>query len=65
LLNLDNATYKHKELVQANALKSFSGFFDKISDKDKVISLAKDLQKSKSSKAKKEAAVFLKKWNAK
>jgi hypothetical protein len=65
LLNLDNATYTHKELVQANALKSFSGFFDKISDKDKVISLAKDLQKSKSSKAKKEAAAFLEKWTAK
>jgi hypothetical protein len=65
LLNLDNATYKHKELVQANALKSFSGFFDRISDKEKVISLAEDLQKSKSSKAKKEAAAFLKKWNVK
>jgi hypothetical protein len=63
LLNLDNATYKHKELVQANALRSFSQYFDRISDKDKIVSLAKDLQKSKSSRAKKEAAEFLEKWS--
>jgi AAA+ ATPase superfamily predicted ATPase len=63
LLNLDNAAYKHKELVQANALRSFSQYFDRISDKDKIVSLAKDLQKSKSSRAKKEAAEFLEKWS--
>lgn len=65
LLNLDKATYKHKELVQANALKSFSEYFDSITDKDKIVSLAKELQKNKSSKAKKEATEFLKKWRPK
>jgi hypothetical protein len=65
LLNLDKATYKHKELVQANALSSFSAYFDRVSDKDAVVSLAKELRKSKSSRAKKEAAMFLKKWNIK
>ena len=65
LLNLDKATYKHKELVQANALRSFSEYFDRISDKDKIVSLAKELQKNKSSRAKKEATEFLKKWNIK
>jgi hypothetical protein len=65
LLNLDKATYKHKELVQANALRSFSEYFDRTSDKDKTVSLAKELQKNKSSRAKKEATEFLKKWNIK
>ncbi|HJX23954.1 MAG TPA: hypothetical protein VJ574_06080 [Candidatus Bathyarchaeia archaeon] len=61
LLNLDKATYKHKELVQANALSSFSKYFDRIADNNKVASLAKDLTKSKSSRAKREAAQFLEK----
>ena len=65
LLNLDKAAYKHKELVQANALRSFSEYFDYISDKEKIVSLAKELQKNKSSRAKKEATEFLKKWNTK
>ncbi len=63
LLNLDKATYKHKELVQANALTSFSQYFEKISDKAKIISLARELQKNKSARAKKEAAELLKKWD--
>ena len=63
LLNLDKATYKHKELVQANALVSFSEYYEQINDKDKILNLAKELQKNKSSRAKKEAAKFLKKWN--
>jgi hypothetical protein len=65
LLNLDKATYKHTELVQANALRSFSEYFDRISDKTKIVSLAKELQKNKSSRAKKEATEFLRKWNIK
>ena len=65
LLNLDGATYKHVELVQANALGSFSEFFDRISAKDRVVSLARELLQSNSAKAKKEAAAFLKKWNIK
>jgi hypothetical protein len=65
LLNLDKATYKHKELVQANALRSFSEYFDRINDKDEIVSLAKTLQKNKSARAKKEATDFLKKWNIK
>ena len=65
LLNIDEATYNHKELVQANALKAFSEYYDKISDQDKVLSLAKALQKNKSARAKKEANEFLKKWNNK
>jgi hypothetical protein len=62
LLNLDKATYKHKELVQANALSSFSNYLDRIADKNKVVSLAKDLTKSRSPRAKREAAQFLEKW---
>jgi hypothetical protein len=64
LLNLDEATYKHKDLVQAEALKSISEFFDKVSDKSKVAALAKELQESKG-RAKKESSEFLKKWNLK
>jgi hypothetical protein len=61
LLNIDKATYNHKELVQANALKAFSEYYDKIGNKEKVLNLAKALQKNKSARAKKEANEFLKK----
>lgn len=64
LLNLDKATYKHKELVQANAVKSFGEYFDKIKNKEKVIALAEELKKSKSARAKKEACEFLGKFGA-
>jgi len=63
LLNIDKATYKHAELVKANAVKAFSEYFDKITDKDQVLLLVKELQNSKSSRAKKEATAFLKKWD--
>ena len=62
LLNIGKATYKHVELVKANAVKAFSEYFDKITDKDQVLPLVKELQNSKSSRAKKEATAFLKKW---
>jgi hypothetical protein len=62
LLDLDKATYKHKEIVQAEALKSISEFFDKVSEKQQVIALARELQKSRG-RAKSEASAFLKKWN--
>lgn len=64
LLSLDKAAYKHKDLVQAEALKSISEFFDKVNSKTKVVALAKELQKGKG-RAKKEATEFLKKWNPK
>ena len=47
-LNIDKATYKHAELVKANAVKAFSEYFDKITDKDQVLLLVKELQNSKS-----------------
>src|SRR4030067_1874229 len=48
LMNIDKATYNHKELVQANALKAFSEYYDKMSSKDKVLRLAQAMQKNKS-----------------
>lgn len=65
LLNLEKATYNHKELVQANALHSFSEFFDFVPDKEKIVNLAKELQNCKSARAKQEANAFVKKWNIK
>lgn len=62
LLDLDDATYKHKELVKANAVKSFSEYYDKVTNKDKILSLVLELKKDKSSRAKKEANDFIKKW---
>ena len=60
LLHIEKASYKHKELVQANALKAFSEFLNKINDKDRVINLARTLQADKSPRARKEAKEFLK-----
>jgi hypothetical protein len=65
LLNFDGSAYKHPELVKANAVTSFSEYFDKISDKNKVVSYVRELQRDKSSKVKKEANAFVKKWNIK
>ena len=62
LLDLGKARYKHKELVQANALSSLSKYFDLAGDKDRVICLAKDLMESKSPRARREAVNFLDKW---
>ena len=59
LLNIEKASYKHKELVQANALKAFSEFLNKVNDKDKVLDLARTLQTDKSPRARKEAKEFL------
>jgi hypothetical protein len=61
LLNIDRATYKHKELVQANALKAFSEYYERIENKNGVAKLAKQLQNNKSARAKKEANEFFKK----
>ena len=64
LLHLDKATYKHRELVQANALYALSEFYDKIPNKKDVLNLARELHKSKSARAKKEAVAFFKKWGS-
>ena len=55
----------HAEFGKENAVKSFSEFFDEITEKDKVVSFAKEFQKNRSAKAKKEAVLFLKKWGVK
>ena len=60
LLNFEGAQYKHNELVQASASRSFSKYFDLITDKEKIINLARELQRNKSQRTKKEAADFLK-----
>ncbi len=65
LLDLEGATCKHPELVKANAVKSFSEFYDKLSDKEKVANFVLELKEDKSSRAKKEAADFIKKWKIK
>jgi hypothetical protein len=65
LLSIDRAAYQHVELVKTNAVKAFSEFFDKIRDKDQVLLLVKELQNSKSARAKKEATAFLKKVKVK
>jgi hypothetical protein len=49
-------------LVKANAVKSFSEYYDKVTNKDKINSLVVELKSDKSSRAKKEANDFIKKW---
>jgi hypothetical protein len=61
LLSFERTQYKHRKLVQANALRSFSEYFDQITSKEQVFRIARELQKNRSSRAKKEAAEFFKK----
>jgi hypothetical protein len=62
LLDLEGATYKHPELVKANAAKSLAEFYDKITSKDQVAHFVQELKQNKSAKVKKEASDFIKKW---
>ena len=46
-------------------MKSFSEFFDEITEKDKVVSFAKEFQKKQKRQSKEGAVLFLKKWGVK
>ena len=67
LLNLDETHRKsgRKDLIKAGAIEAFSEYFEETEDKEKIIEFVKEQMESKSSKARKTAREFLRKWGRK
>lgn len=63
LLNIDKTEQKHKDLIKAGAIDSFSEYFESVKDKKKIIKFVKEQLESTSPKTKKKAKEFLEKWN--
>jgi hypothetical protein len=62
LLNIDRANQKHKDLIKAGAIESFSQYFEKAKDKKKIKEFVKAQLNCKSPKTRKIAKEFLKRW---
>jgi len=62
LLDLENNTHKHKELIKANAIIALSNYFELSKSKGKIISFVKKQVDSSSVKTRKVARDFVKKY---
>lgn len=60
LLNIDKTNQKHKDLIKAGAIESFSQYFEKAKDKKKMIEFVRAQLNCKSPKTRKIAERFLK-----
>lgn len=63
LLNIDKTIQKHKDLIKAGAIESFSEYFNEAKDKNKIVDFVKAQLHCESPRTKKTAKEFLKKWN--
>jgi len=63
LLNIDKTNQKHKDLIKAGAIESFSEYFEEAENKDKIIEFVKAQLNCESPKTRKIAKQFLKKWD--
>jgi hypothetical protein len=63
LLAIDSTTQKHKDLIKAGAIDSFSEYFELIADKGKVIGFVRGLLDCESLKTRKKAKEFLKRFD--
>jgi hypothetical protein len=62
LLNIDNTTQKHKDLIKAGAIESFGEYFEESEDKEGIVEFVKKQLNGESPKTRKMAKEFLKKW---
>lgn len=58
LLDIDNTTQKHKDLIKAGAIDSFMEYYEMAEDKEGIIEFVKGQLKSTSPKTKKKAKQF-------
>jgi len=65
LLEMEKFEYPHKELVLSGAVESFSHYYLKAKEKEKIFAFVEKLQKSSSPKTKKIVRDFLKKYSKK
>lgn len=61
LLNIDNTSQKHKDLVKAGAIEAFDEYFEEAKDKRKILEFVREQLDCKSPKTRKKAREFLKK----
>jgi hypothetical protein len=63
LLNIDRTKQKHKDLIKAGAIESFSAYFEESPDKKRIINFVKQQVNCESPKTRKIAKEFLEKWD--
>ncbi len=63
LLSIDETKQKHKDLIKAGAIESFSAYFEESPDKKRIINFVKQQLHCDSPKTRKTAKEFLTKWN--
>jgi hypothetical protein len=63
LLDIDNVVQRHRDLVKAGAIDAFDAYFDKSSDKARIIEFVRAQLNCESPKTRKKAQEFLKKWS--
>jgi len=63
LLNIDKTKQKHKDLIKAGAIESFSEYFEEADNKEKIIEFVKAQLNCESPKTRKISKQFLKKWD--
>ena len=63
LLNIDKTKQKHKDLIKAGAIESFSEYFKESNEKGKIIEFIKKQLNCESPKTRKTAKNFLEKWH--
>ena len=61
LLNIDKTNQKHKDLIKAGAIESFSEYFEAAQNKEEIIEFVKQQLNGESPKTKKKAKEFLNK----
>jgi len=62
LLNIDKTNQKHKDLIKAGAIESFSEYFEEAKNKKKILKFVKEQLGCESPKTRKIAKEFLKRW---
>jgi hypothetical protein len=62
LLDIDNTVQRHKDLVKSGAIEAFDAYFEKSSDKARIIEFVKAQLNCESPKTRKMAKEFLEKW---
>lgn len=62
LLNIDQTAQKHKDLIKAGAIASFSEYFAESREKKKIVDFVKQQLNGESPKTRKIAKEFLEKW---
>jgi len=62
LLNIDNASQKHKDLLKGDAIEAFDQYFKEAENKKTILEFAREQLNCESPRTRKKAKEFLEKW---